>query len=34
MQTQYGDAERAPAVGDVVQYLLWCREWDRFPSAP
>jgi hypothetical protein len=34
MQTQYGDAERAPAVADVVRYLLWCREWDRPASGP
>lgn len=29
MQTQYGDTDRAPDTRDVVNYLVWCREWDR-----
>jgi len=29
MQTQYGDTDRAPDARDVVNYLVWCREWDR-----
>ena len=29
MQTQYGDSDRSPDPDDVVNYLLWCREWDR-----
>jgi hypothetical protein len=27
LQTQYGDAERAPTPHDVVNYLTWCRQW-------
>ena len=29
MLTQYGDTDRAPDQRDVVNYLVWCREWDR-----
>jgi hypothetical protein len=29
MLTQYGDTDRAPDTRDVVNYLVWCREWDR-----
>ena len=29
MVTQYGDSERAPDPHDVLNYLAWCREWDR-----
>ncbi len=32
MITQYGDAAHRPEVADVVNYLRWCREWDR--AAP
>jgi hypothetical protein len=27
--TQYGETERPPHPGDVVDYLAWCREWER-----
>jgi hypothetical protein len=27
--TQYGRTDRPPAPEDVVDYLAWCREWDR-----
>ncbi|MGD9702081.1 MAG: hypothetical protein AB7Q42_06755 [Acidimicrobiia bacterium] len=27
--TQYGDAERRPEPADVINYLAWCRRWDR-----
>ncbi|MEO7397431.1 MAG: hypothetical protein ABIW84_02600 [Ilumatobacteraceae bacterium] len=27
--TQYGDAEHRPESADVVNYLAWCRQWDR-----
>jgi len=27
LQTQYGDAERAPDPADVVAYLQWCRSY-------
>ena len=27
--TQYGDAERRPDPSDVINYLAWCRRWDR-----
>ncbi len=33
MQTQYGDPEHRPDPGDVVDYLAWCRRWDRTVSA-
>jgi hypothetical protein len=29
MLTQYGETERPPNPSDVVNYLEWCREWDR-----
>ncbi len=29
MLTQYGQTERAPDSNDVVDYLAWCREWER-----
>lgn len=28
--TQYGDADHALDPDDVLNYLAWCREWDRF----
>jgi hypothetical protein len=28
MQTQYGDADHIPEPVDVVNYLLWCRQWE------
>ncbi len=28
--TQYGDPDRRPEPDDVVQYLRWCSQWDRF----
>ena len=27
--TQYGETQRPPSPEDVVDYLAWCREWDR-----
>ena len=27
--TQYGDDEHAPEPDDVLNYLRWCRHWDR-----
>jgi hypothetical protein len=27
--TQYGETSRSPVAADVVDYLAWCREWDR-----
>lgn len=27
--TQYGETDRPPAPGDVVDYLAWCRDWER-----
>jgi hypothetical protein len=27
--TQYGDTDRAPEPQDVLNYLVWCREWDQ-----
>ena len=27
--TQYGETDRPPDPGDVVDYLAWCREWER-----
>ena len=27
--TQYGESRPNPAPRDVVDYLAWCREWDR-----
>ncbi len=27
--TQYGDAEHPPHVDDVLNYLRWCRTWER-----
>lgn len=27
--TQYGDTAHRPEPADVVNYLRWCREWDR-----
>ena len=27
--TQYGETERPPRPGDVVDYFAWCREWER-----
>ncbi len=29
MLTQYGDAAHAPEPADVVNYLRWCRDWER-----
>jgi hypothetical protein len=29
MLTQYGDAAHAPVPRDVVNYLRWCRAWER-----
>jgi hypothetical protein len=29
MQTQYGDTDVPPAPDDVLNYLRWCREWNR-----
>lgn len=27
--TQYGTNDRAPEPLDVVNYLAWCRQWER-----
>lgn len=27
--TQYGDADHPPDVDDVLNYLRWCRTWER-----
>ena len=27
--TQYGDSSHRPEPGDVLNYLEWCRQWDR-----
>lgn len=27
--TQYGDASAQPSAHDVVNYLVWLRQWDR-----
>jgi len=29
MATQYGDAGHRPEATDVINYLAWCRRWDR-----
>jgi len=29
METQNGDSEHAPDPADVLNYLSWCRAWDR-----
>jgi hypothetical protein len=29
MVTQYGDISHRPEPGDVVNYLRWCRRWER-----
>ena len=29
MVTQYGETDRPPHPGDVVDYLAWCRGWER-----
>jgi len=29
METQHGDLEHAPDPADVLNYLSWCRAWDR-----
>jgi hypothetical protein len=29
MLTQYGDAAHTPEPADVVNYLRWCRDWQR-----
>jgi hypothetical protein len=26
--TQYGDERHRPEVGDVLNYLRWCKQWD------
>jgi hypothetical protein len=30
LQTQYGDISHRPDAEDVVNYLRWCRDWQRF----
>ena len=27
--TMFGDPDRHPRAEDVLNYLTWCREWDR-----
>lgn len=27
LSTQYGSPEHVPEPGDVVEYLVWCRDW-------
>ena len=29
MLTQYGETDRPADPDDVVNYLAWCRDWDR-----
>ncbi len=29
MLTQYGETQRPVDSGDVMNYLAWCRDWDR-----
>ncbi len=29
MVTQYGETDRQPDPADVLNYLAWCRDWDR-----
>ena len=29
METQTGDLEHAPDPADVLNYLSWCKAWDR-----
>jgi hypothetical protein len=33
--TQYGDIPRRPEADDVLNYLRWCRDWERLdrPTA-
>lgn len=31
--TQYGSTDAAPDPGDVVDYLAWCRDWERHRSG-
>ncbi|HUF84575.1 MAG TPA: hypothetical protein VMQ81_08300 [Acidimicrobiia bacterium] len=33
MLTQYGETDSPPDPADVLNYLAWCRDWDR-QSAP
>lgn len=33
MVTQYGETDSPPNPADVLNYLAWCRDWDR-QSAP
>ena len=33
MLTQYGDAAHAPEPRDVVNYLRWCKAWERADRA-
>jgi hypothetical protein len=30
LQTQYGDISHRPEPDDVVNYLRWCRDWQRY----
>jgi hypothetical protein len=30
LQTQYGDISHRPDTEDVVNYLRWCRDWQRY----
>jgi hypothetical protein len=29
MITQYGEVDSPPVPADVLNYLAWCRDWDR-----
>lgn len=29
MVTQYGETDRPPDPADVLNYLVWCRDWER-----
>ena len=31
--TQYGETDRQPDPDDVLDYLAWCRDWDRVAGA-
>ena len=30
--TQYGDISHRPEPGDVLNYLRWCRDWQRLDA--
>jgi hypothetical protein len=32
LQTQYGDISHRPEPEDVLNYLRWCRDWQRLDA--